>query len=102
MKIFELSQKERLINTFRRHKIIFAAIFGSRAKGIAKRNSDYDLLVEFDPKAHTSLFDMVKTQDDLGDTLGGKVDLVTLNALHPLMRKEVLSSMKVLYDSRSR
>lgn len=99
--VLDLPQ-QKLIDIFQRQHIIFAAIFGSRSKNEAKENSDYDLLVEFSPTAQASLFDMVRIKDDLEKTLGKEVDLVTTAALHPLMKKEVLNSMKVIYDNRTR
>ena len=81
--------------------IIFAAIFGSRAKETASNDSDYDLLVEFDPKKDVDVFEFTEIKDSLEKTLQSQVDLVTIYGLgSQSFRKEVLNTMKVLYGTR--
>jgi predicted nucleotidyltransferase len=69
-----------------------AAVFGSFARGEAKRDSDVDLVIEF--KAKKGLFDFIGLQMELEDALGRKVDLVTYHSLSPhfiddIMREQV-------------
>ena len=40
-----LPEQTELIKTLKRRKVAFAALFGSRAKGNYKKNSDYDFMV---------------------------------------------------------
>ena len=80
----------------------FAAVFGSRAKGGAKPDSDYDILIEFKQEAHVGLFDLVELKNNLEAILGSKVDLGTMNSLDKYIKDEVLSSMVVLYDDRQK
>ena len=54
-------------------------IFGSFARGDNKKGSDIDILVEF--KEAPSLLTLIKLENDLSETLGIKVDLVTTGAL---------------------
>jgi Predicted nucleotidyltransferases len=42
----------------RRHRVRKLSLFGSRLKGTAGPDSDFDLLVEFEPDASPSLLDM--------------------------------------------
>lgn len=80
----------------------FAAVFGSRAKGGSKIDSDYDILVEFKQGASVGLFDLVELKNNLEAVLGNKVDLGTVNSLDKYVRDEVLASMVVLYDDRQK
>ena len=57
------------------------AVFGSVARGDEARDSDLDFLVEFEPGS--SLFDLVRLQDDLAELLGHPVDVVSLGGLLP-------------------
>ncbi|HEX9503460.1 MAG TPA: nucleotidyltransferase domain-containing protein [Patescibacteria group bacterium] len=94
--------KEELINSLRRNNIIFAAIFGSRVKGLAKADSDYDFLVEFNPTAKSTLYDIVEVKDGLEQILRSRVDVITTGGLNHRLKDEILSSMQVLYDERQR
>jgi len=71
-------------------------VFGSVARGDDRADSDLDLLVEFvTPK---SLLTLVGVEHQFEDALGRRVDLVTLAALSPYMRDQVLKEAKVLYE----
>jgi predicted nucleotidyltransferase len=63
-------------------------LFGSMARGDATGQSDVDLLV--DHSAHLSGFQLGALQMDAQDLLGRRVDVVTINSIHPLMRDRVL------------
>lgn len=63
-------------------------IFGSRAKGNAKQESDLDLLIDLDPDR--SLFDLIAIKQDLEDLLGCGVDVVTEAGLSSYIRDQVL------------
>lgn len=99
-----MSQEEskKIIRILRQNHIVFAALFGSRAKGKTNSQSDYDLLIDAHPNAKFSLFDHVGLKDELETALKTKFDLVTLGGLNPHMRDSVIKSMKVLYDERKR
>lgn len=63
-------------------------VFGSFARGEETPESDIDLLVEFE---HTpGLFEFARLRRELSETLGRRVDLVTPDALHPLLRDAIL------------
>ena len=95
-----LAVQDQLIDTLKRNKVAFAALFGSRAKGSEKSESDYDFLIEFQPGAKYTLFDIVEVKDDLQEILQSPVDVITTAALNPRLKEEILSSMQVLYDER--
>lgn len=69
-------------------------VFGSFVHGTMTRTSDLDLLVEFEPRR--SLLDLVGLQQDLEDLLGLSVDVVTVKALHHLIRDNVLRETRSL------
>lgn len=82
----------------RRHHIKRLGIFGSAARGDADDASDVDLLVEFKSAASTSLFDMVRMQDELSRLFGRKVDLATSTVLeNPYRRRSILRDLRELY-----
>ena len=64
-------------------------VFGSFARGEANSDSDLDLLV--DMAADRSLLDTVGLIQDLQESLGRRVDVVTERALRGLLRVRILS-----------
>lgn len=90
-----------LLEQLQKHTIILAdkyqvdkiGVFGSFARGEATETSDVDILVEFNEVV--DLFHFVRLQIYLTDTLGKKVDLVTPDALKPLIKEKILR--EVLY-----
>lgn len=74
------------------------SLFGSRLKGTARRDSDVDLLVEFEPDARPSLLDMAEMELELSHLLGGlTVDLRTAQELSRYFRDEVVESAELLH-----
>jgi len=63
-------------------------VFGSRARGEARRDSDLDLLITLEEGR--SLLDLVAIKQDLEDLLGCSVDVVTEAAISPYIRDGVL------------
>ena len=63
-------------------------VFGSMARDDANNLGDVDFLVE--GAGPLSGFSLGALLMDAQDLLGRKVDIVTVNSLHPLMRERVL------------
>ena len=57
-------------------------VFGSWARGEAGSESDLDLLVDFE-RPGLWLWDVIGLEQEIGDRLGLKVDLVDRRALRP-------------------
>lgn len=69
-------------------------VFGSRARGEAKPDSDLDLLIKLE--AGRTLLDIVAIKQDLEDLLACKVDVVTEGAVSRFIRNEVLAEAVAL------
>lgn len=69
-------------------------------KGTARPDSDVDLLVEFEPTAQPSFFDLAEIEQELSSMLAGKrADLRTLPELSRYFRDQVLRGAEVQYES---
>ena len=65
-------------------------VFGSVARGEAGSGSDVDIIVGFTPGASAGLFLFVRLQGFLEDILECPVNMVTVDALHPMMKDSIL------------
>ena len=61
-----------------------SSLFGSYVRGENRADSDVDILVEL-PKGN-SLLDLVRLEKKLEKALGKRVDLLTYNSVHPLLK----------------
>ena len=78
--------KKIIIKVLKKHNIKKASIFGSYARGEQKKNSDIDIIIE--PPKRMGL-EFVEVAYELEDNLRKKVDLLTYNSIHPLIKKYV-------------
>jgi predicted nucleotidyltransferase len=67
------------------------SIFGSVARDEAARDSDVDILVDYEPEAPRGYFRLFALRERLEDLLGVEVDLVTTGGLRRELRDQVLS-----------
>ncbi len=81
-------------NLIERYKIREMGIFGSYVKNQQSKDSDADILVDFEEVP--TLFDFVGLRDELSDILGIRVDLVMKSALKPRIRKRILDEVVLL------
>ena len=99
MRLF--SDPDALASICRRYRIRRLSLFGSTLKGIARPDSDVDLLVEFEPSATPSLFTMAEIELQLSPLLGNRrVDLRTAEDLSRYFRDEVVRAAEVQYEAR--
>lgn len=82
------AHREELLALVRQYGVGGLLVFGSMARGDAGPQSDVDLLI--DNASKLSGFQLGAFQMDAQDILGRKVDLVTRNALHPMIRERIL------------
>lgn len=66
--------------------VAHAALFGSRARGDQRPDSDTDILIEFDPAARITVFDYVGLKDYIGGLIEGPVDVVNRDGLKPALK----------------
>jgi len=78
------------------HHIRKLAVFGSALHGDARPDSDFDVLVEFEP-GHVPGLAFFAIEQELSELLGRKVDLNTPQFLSPYFRNQVLQEAEVQY-----
>lgn len=72
----------------KRYGIHSLSVFGSVARGEARKNSDVDILVDFEKPV--GLFEYARLKMYLESILGSEVDLVTPEALRKELREDIL------------
>jgi predicted nucleotidyltransferase len=89
-----------LADLCRRHHIRRLSLFGSALKGTDSPDSDIDLLVEFEPDAAPTFFDLAEIELELSALLGGRrVDVRTAEDLSRYFRDKVVREAEVQYAS---
>jgi hypothetical protein len=66
-----------------------AALFGSRARGDDRPDSDIDIMIEVDPKAGIGVYEYVALKDYIAALFDGRVDVVSRESLKPYVRPAV-------------
>ena len=66
--------------------VAHAALFGSRARGDARPDSDTDIMIEIDPEVPLTVYDYVALKDAIAGLFEGKVDVVDRDGLKPTVR----------------
>ncbi len=88
--------KDRLADFCRKYHICRLSIFGSALTEDFGRNSDIDILVEFEP-GYTPGLAFFRMESELSALLGRKVDLNTEQFLSRYFRQTVLENAEVQY-----
>ncbi len=89
---------QSIVPILKQNDVEFAGVFGSRARGDAREDSDLDLLIRFSkPKGFVKF---IHLENELAQILGTKVDLVTERSLKSRVREHVMRDLKVLYGTR--
>jgi uncharacterized protein len=65
------------------------AIFGSRARGDAREDSDLDVLIDVDPSATFSLLDLVSVQHIIKDATGLETQAEMRRSIEPRFAKRI-------------
>ncbi|MBU2576755.1 MAG: nucleotidyltransferase family protein [Nanoarchaeota archaeon] len=79
--------KPKIIEILKKFKIKKAGIFGSFVRGTQKKNSDIDILIEFDG----GLLKLVRLESELENKIKLKVDLLTYGGINSLLKESILN-----------
>jgi predicted nucleotidyltransferase len=66
--------------------VAHAALFGSRARGDERPDSDTDIMIEIDPDAPVTVYDYVALKGFIAGLFDGPVDVVDREGLKPYVR----------------
>ncbi len=80
--------KKQIKKILQRHNITRAGIFGSCARGEAKKSSDIDIVIKPIRKMG---FKFAGLEMELSEKLKRKIDLVSYNGLSPYLKDRILS-----------
>ena len=75
-----LRENERAL---RERGVTHAALFGSRARGNHGPERDTDIMIEFDPAVHITVFDYADLKDYIAALFDGRIDVVNRDGLKP-------------------
>ena len=88
--------RQKIAAFCRKHHIRKLSLFGSVLRDDFRRDSDVDVLVEFQPGAKVG-FAIVTMEDELSVMFGRKADLRTPAEISRYFRDEVLAEAQVQY-----
>ncbi len=91
-----MKRKEEILKTIKKElpslkekfKVRSIGLFGSYAREEQTKVSDIDMLVEFE--VPVGFFKFIELENYLSEKLGAKVDLVTPDALKPLIKPHII------------
>jgi uncharacterized protein len=82
----------------RKYGVIELTLFGSRAAGDARPDSDYDFLYKLEPGTFLSLTGFLDLKEEIERVLGLPVDLVNPeDVVNPYVRAHVFATTELIY-----
>jgi len=94
--------KRALARICRKYGVMKLSLFGSAARNELRPDSDVDLMVEFKPTSTSTLFDLVRMQEELSPIFGNrKVETTSPEILrNPYRRRTIEKDLRTLYAAR--
>ncbi|MCK4431384.1 MAG: nucleotidyltransferase family protein [Candidatus Aminicenantes bacterium] len=92
MTIMEI--KNKIMPVLNKYGVKKASLFGSVVREEQTDSSDIDLLVELPETA--SLLELASLKLDLEEILKKKVDVLTFDSLHPLLKDKILHEQEAV------
>jgi predicted nucleotidyltransferase len=90
--------RKKIAEFCKRWSITEFSVFGSALRADFRPDSDVDVLVSIDPKAHIGLLEIAEMQIELEKMFKHPVDLVEKEGLrNPYRRSEILDTAQVIY-----
>ena len=90
--------RKKIAEFCKRWSINEFALFGSVLRDDFRPDSDIDVLVSIDPKAHIGLFEIALMKIELEKMFHRPVDLIEKEGLrNPYRRSEILNTAQVVY-----
>ncbi|MGD9346358.1 MAG: nucleotidyltransferase family protein [Candidatus Aminicenantes bacterium] len=86
--------KKKMIPLLNKYGIKKASLFGSTVKEDSTEDSDIDVLVEMPETA--TLLELAALKIELEEILKKKVDVLTYDSLHPLLRDKILDEQEAV------
>ncbi len=86
--------KNKIIPILKKYGVTKASLFGSVVRKNNTESSDIDLLVELPETA--TLLELVNLKLDLEDLLQRKVDVLTFDSLHPLLKDRIMDEQQAV------
>jgi predicted nucleotidyltransferase len=71
--------------------VAHAALFGSKARGDDRPDSDTDIMIEIDPTARIGVYEYVGLKEYIASLFDGPVDVVNREGLKPYVRPAATS-----------
>lgn len=88
----------KIAEYFRTQPVRRAWLFGSYSRGEERKDSDVDILVQYDADAHISLLTIARMMGELEGRIRKKVDLVEDGCLMPFAVESVNRDKKLIYE----
>ncbi len=88
--------------TLRARGVSHIALFGSRARGDNRPDSDIDIMIEFDPAAQVTVFNYAGLKDYIASLFDGPVDVVNRDGLKSYVRPAATADAIYAFKCRGR